>query len=1134
MKNRFWNPDSSMQLTISAYVTTEKREGTELYVCRPLTEMSPVVRDPMMRVALQRLANKTREAIHRWIETGRVDRVQSLLYDSERESRILKLTIVLRDRTLRWKLLMVVAPCWDGMIAFSPSLPDLKFDLTSLAELETRATEVYTKWCQERLNEDANFDLAAVGLQSDAWIEPVDLTTTVNERKRSKKNFLAALLGRNKMRGEDELRKVGRSLDELASEFSEAVNRQHIVAQLDRLLLRDDRQPIVLIGPSGVGKTAIIEDCIARRNQRVKERSRPGNKTWLISPQRLISGMSYLGQWEERWLSILKEATARDHILYFDDMLGLLSAGITRDSRLSTADVLKSYLSQNRVRILAEMTPESWAVLRRKDPGLADIFHPVQVPALDQNSTLAILDRIVANLEASQNHFFHPDVLPEILDKQSCFAPHRAFPGKAIEVAKNLSRSETPVIGVEDLNNYFQSTTGVARRMLGTVLGQDIPLDTSIDRALIGQPDASQAIKKIANRACQRLAPLDRPLGVLLFLGPTGVGKTEASKVLTQILYEDESHMLRFDMNEVTTPSAAEQLIGTFDQPDGRLTSAVRRKPFSVVLLDEIEKAHPDVFDYLLQVIGEGRLTDAHGRTVDFRNTVIIMTSNLGSRDDQSNMGFDARSSRNSLYRRAAEQFFRPEFFNRIDEVVVFRRLEIDDIRTIADQQMRRLFQRDGLQRREAYVRVEPDVMEWVVARGFDLELGARAIKRSIETQLAQPLADELSSFHHDNPLWIDLQMQSSMAAMDPSAVRFTTLQNSPFHCRVESLRRVAAQPAYVEMGLGEMVILGERRLQEFTDQLGQLSPESDRQTQDHARVRYYALHDQLFRFRDLLRTAKEWMKEQKSPNLRPLQSNPSAVRRPSNQRSTSGRRFMIEYQSEQDIEDVVSESRGPLSAHPRGETDLRIQLRRSMDLCQSMIEHAHAPMRWMLEMRFLTDSTDELAQYVMSDIDEVRPKELHSRAFQGGWSSAVEPAVSFIECLSNTLRVAFQYEVTRQATHPHAAIVAGIASPGILEPILGTYQSLNLFGESLACLIAYPIAADQKLEDVVRPSTDPWDDSTSIVDWRTIRGELRNGVLDLRSGTQLSFDDTIAQWSHWWLDLLHRSLQEKEGGKRS
>ncbi len=228
----------------------------------------------------------------------------------------------------------------------------------------------------------------------------------------------------------------------------------------------------------------------------------------------------------------------------------------------------------------------------------------------------------------------------------------------------------------------------------------------------------------------------------MLLLGPTGVGKTEFAKSLANYLFGNSDRLLRFDMNEYVSPNAVPQLVGTFAQPEGLLTAAVRRQPFAVLLFDEIEKGHPDVFDLLLQVLGEGRLTDARGRTTDFSNTIIVLTSNLGTQRTESGLGFGGVSSQGaSTAIRAAENFFRPEFFNRLDRVIPFDRLSRDDMTIIARHLMADVLHRDGLVRRQCVLNATPQAIEWVIDQGYNPVLGARALKRAIEKELTRPIA---------------------------------------------------------------------------------------------------------------------------------------------------------------------------------------------------------------------------------------------------------------------------------------------------------------------------------------------------------------------------------------------------------
>ncbi len=332
--------------------------------------------------------------------------------------------------------------------------------------------------------------------------------------------------------------------------------------------------------------------------------------------------MMYLGQWEQRWLAILREATKRDHILYFDDLVGLYTAGLTRDSRLNAADVLKSYLSEHRVRILAETTPEELAILRRRDRALADRFHLVYVPTLSPADSLPILLESAYRVETRKRIFFHPSVVPAVIQQQEVLAPNRAFPGKAIELIKSLGEADQAVT-LNDLLYHLHQRTGTNLRLLFGHLGSQPAIEEILGRKVIGQKSAIEAMARVVIRFTQRLQPTDRPVGVLLFLGPTGVGKTESAKALTELLFDDASRMIRIDMNEITTPLAPNNwwapLMHGWPIDFGYSPTASFGS-----LLDEIEKAHPDVFDYLLQVLGEGRLTDARGRSSTFATPLLF------------------------------------------------------------------------------------------------------------------------------------------------------------------------------------------------------------------------------------------------------------------------------------------------------------------------------------------------------------------------------------------------------------------------------------------------------------------------------------------------------------------------------
>ena len=293
----------------------------------------------------------------------------------------------------------------------------------------------------------------------------------------------------------------------------------------------------------------------------------------------------------------------------------------------------------------------------------------------------------------------------------------------------------------------FHEQTGLPRSFLDqrqTLSPDDVK--HALRERFVGQPDAVQAAVEIIGIAKARLNDPARPLASLLLLGPTGVGKTQFAKSLAAYLFGSDERLLRFDMNEYVSASAVPQLVGTFAQPEGLLTSAVRRQPFAVVLFDEIEKGHPNIFDLLLQVLGEGRLTDSLGRTTDFTNTIIVLTSNLGAQRSTTGLGFGSRGE--DLQRvsiRAAESFFRPEFFNRLDRVIPFDRIAREDLQQIARLLIDTVLRREGLVRRQCVLNIAPAALEWIIDQGHDPALGARALKRSIERELTRPIAEYLA-----------------------------------------------------------------------------------------------------------------------------------------------------------------------------------------------------------------------------------------------------------------------------------------------------------------------------------------------------------------------------------------------------
>ncbi|MCC6510737.1 MAG: ATP-dependent Clp protease ATP-binding subunit, partial [Pirellulaceae bacterium] len=994
-----------MRLNLAVAVTTQREDGRTIYNCATLQGVDCTARDVVLSAALSKLAGTARKSLTAWIEAGKPGRGSPWLYEAGMKGTAVRLVLTLRDRTVRCKLFIVTMPLGDRFVAMATTVPEVVFELNSLSELDSRSSEVFTQWCQAQVKDDNAAALAAMSIEGEAWLEclEVEVETRVSSRKPSK-NVFAALMGQAPVSGSEELNKVGQCLDYMVSEFETAIGRQDLVDEIDHVLKRPDRQGVLVIGPPAVGKTAILHECVKLRAERFQHRRGHKPQTWWISPQRLVSGMMYLGQWEQRWLAILREATKRDHILYFEDLVGLYTAGLTRDSRLCAADVLKSYLSEQRVRIVGETTPEELAMLRRRDRALADRFHLIHVPTLSATDSLPVVMEAACRVETQKKVFFHPAVVPLAIQQQEVLSPNRAFPGKAIELIKSLSDTNT-IITPAGLLYHLHQRTGTNLRLLHGHLGNQAEVEEALSRKVIGQKDAIAAMARVVVRFTQKLQPSDRPVGVLLFLGPTGVGKTESSKALTELLFSDASHMIRIDMNEITTALAAEQLVGTFDQPEGRLTSAVRRQPHSVVMLDEIEKAHPDVFDYLLQVLGEGRLTDARGRVVDFRSSIIVLTSNLGSTHQGTQLGFEGDAQQQSLaYCRAAERFFRPEFFNRLDEVIAFGPLTQADIKAIVLIQLRQLLSREGLKRRHVFVRIERAAMDHVVKVGFDKHLGARAVRRALENEIVQPLGDQLSELAVQTPVLMRVSRESDV-----------------LRCRTLNLREIQPPATRPRLSLEVLVEKAKPMIDRFEQQLassaGKLKASGTPEEMNANQVAYYTLHEHVFHCNKLLKSARYRLSLNTQPRLSPMQGSPAAVKRSStSNRGAGSRRMLREWMADEDLRESIAKEEAEQAHLEMTVETLAEHLQNNLLLADTMLASMAEPKRWLLGMETLSRPEE--------DTNETRSSIKLLNYF-------LEPEIFFLNNLLECLESEWQYDVAQVPGLENYRIVSGVAVAG-------------------------------------------------------------------------------------------------------
>jgi ATP-dependent Clp protease ATP-binding subunit ClpA len=797
-----------MNLFVPLLVQESKRPGSgkPVFFVRPLFVPSPAESDEQLGRAITKLARSLRHVFDELGKHPRHDEQRGLAdwtFNPDLRDQTVDVDVELRHQTAKLRFPVVTFEALGRTIGFVPPVEDVWFDVprgATVRELARDAITEHLRRLEKDSDEPTEFEVPVTLTRATRqWLDGIELDASPRpavEKTLDLSRFFSLGGGGERAGGRQELMKVGRCLDWLyPDDLDRAVLREAQVAELTRLLASRDRRPVLLVGPRRAGKTTIVHECVFRRVQKRLSPHVSKNNVWLLAPQRLISGMMYVGQWEDRLLAIMREAKKRDHVLYFDDLLGLYHAGVSASSDLNVAHVMRPYVERHDFRLLGEITPDALRVLREQDRGFADVFHVLPVDATSEPQTRRILVNVQRQLEGRHRCRFDLDALPAVTDLQHRYVRELAEPGKSAGFLRGLAlKHARQDVTRRTVLDDFHAHSGLSVTFLDTAARLERKtVAAALGAQLVGQNAAVAAMADVVTVAKARLNDPGRPLATMLFLGPTGVGKTQAAKALAQYLFGDgsEQRLLRFDMNEYVEPGSAGRLVGTFQEPEGLLTSRIRRQPFAVLLLDEIEKADPGVFDLLLQVLGEGRLTDALGRTADFTNCVILLTSNLGVREAGSTFGLrpggesNVGAAHGEVFVAAAERFFRPEFFNRIDRVVPFASLAREDIGRIADLLIADVFRREGLVHRRCALRVEPEAMRRIVQDGYHPQLGARALKRSIERALTRPVAARLAAMAHDAPAVITLFARAGrelVAHVEPMAEAAPLAPAAPPH----------------------------------------------------------------------------------------------------------------------------------------------------------------------------------------------------------------------------------------------------------------------------------------------------------------------------------------------------------------
>src|SRR5258705_35008 len=598
------------------------------------------------------------------------------------------------------------------------------------------------------------------------------------DRKRVREETLKLLGGQPAPSGQEReerpetpaLNQFGRDLTQLAreSKLDPVIGRGKEIERVIQVLSRRKKNNPVLIGEPGVGKTAIAEG-LARRivSSQVPE-SLKNKRIVTLDLAAVVAGTKYRGQFEERLKTVMNEIReSKDTVIFIDELHTIVGAG-GAEGAIDASNMLKPALARGELQCIGATTLDEYRKYIEKDVALERRFQPIMVDQPSVADTIAILMGLRDKYEAHHGVKISDEAVVQAVKLADRYMNDRFFPDKAIDVIDEAcARARLSVSTVpSEIHELEKKLEEVIKEKEAAIRGQeyekaarlrDREKELRARRNELKKSWAVAAVSRAVRRNRVGMRDPKRPIGSFIFLGPTGVGKTELARALAAFVFDDEDALIRIDMSEYMEKFSVSRLVGAPPgyvgyEEGGQLTEKVRRKPYSVVLLDEIEKAHPDVFNILLQVLDDGILTDGLGRRVDFRNTIIIMTSNIGVRDLKdfgAGIGFTTKAKQDneeetmkSTIQSALKRAFSPEFLNRLDDVIVFNSLQREHIHKIIDITLGKLFAR--ILTLGYNVELTDRAKDFLAEKGYDHQFGARPLNRAIQKYLEDPVAEEI------------------------------------------------------------------------------------------------------------------------------------------------------------------------------------------------------------------------------------------------------------------------------------------------------------------------------------------------------------------------------------------------------
>ena len=530
------------------------------------------------------------------------------------------------------------------------------------------------------------------------------------------------------------------------------VGREHELERVCQTLVRRRKNNPLLVGESGVGKTAIAEGLAKRIVEGEVPDAIQGSVVYSLDMGALLAGTKYRGDFEKRFKSLLAELGEQEHaILFIDEIHTIIGAGAASGGVMDASNLLKPLLTSGHFRCIGSTTYQEYRGIFEKDRALSRRFQKIDVPEPSIAETIAILQGLKSRFEAHHNLKFTQGALRTAAELSAKYINDRFLPDKAIDVIDEAGAYQQllpasrrkKTIGVADVEAVVAKIARIPPKSVSSSDREQLRnLSDQLKMVVFGQDAAIDTLDAAIKLARAGLRDGDKPIGSFLFAGPTGVGKTEVSRQLAQVLGVE---LLRFDMSEYMERHTVSRLIGAppgyvgFDQ-GGLLTDAVTKHPHCVLLLDEIEKAHPDVFNLLLQVMDHGTLTDNNGRKADFRNVILIMTTNAGAEQmSRASIGFSHQDHSGDALE-TIKRMFSPEFRNRLDAVVQFGALKPEIIKTVVDKFLVQL--QAQLDDKKVHLEVDDAARDWLAEHGYDEKMGARPMARLIQEKIKKPLAE--------------------------------------------------------------------------------------------------------------------------------------------------------------------------------------------------------------------------------------------------------------------------------------------------------------------------------------------------------------------------------------------------------